>query len=133
MKSWILEINDHPSFNILTCKEFMGCRHLNCPISEVDLYVKKRVMTDAIKLAFKSRNHESIQDIDSYRSLERIFPLEQDSFSQVYEGMTALRQFFAKLSGRSEYTLKSSQFESLHKSEHIKACGLKRIDLTMLF
>ena len=70
MKSWILEINDHPSFNILTCKEFMGCRHDNCPVSDVDLYVKKRVMTDVLKLAFKSRRHESIAEIeDSFGSL----------------------------------------------------------------
>jgi len=94
MKSWILEINDHPSFNILTCKEFMGCRHLNCPISEVDLYVKQRVMTDAIKLAFKGRNNDNIAEIDSYRSLERIFPLDQESFTYVNEGMTTLRHFF---------------------------------------
>ena len=53
MKSWILEINDHPSFNVLSCKEVgMGCKHENCPVSPVDLYVKKRVYSDVLELMF---------------------------------------------------------------------------------
>ena len=69
----------------------MGCRHENCPVSQVDLYVKKRVMTDVLKLAFKSRNQDSIAEIDDFGSLERLYPLQDDSFSQVHDGMAALR------------------------------------------
>jgi len=35
MKCWILEINDHPSFNILICRspKGSGCDHKNCALS----------------------------------------------------------------------------------------------------
>jgi len=56
MKSWILEINDHPSFNVLNCKEVMGCKHENCKVSPVDMYVKKRIYTDVLEAMFSYRN-----------------------------------------------------------------------------
>jgi len=35
LNCWILEINDHPSFNILICKTPKGqaCNHKDCPLS----------------------------------------------------------------------------------------------------
>jgi len=41
LKAWILEINDHPSFNIFYSKEFMGSKPKDEILSKVDLYVKK--------------------------------------------------------------------------------------------
>ena len=40
MKAWILEINDHPSFNVVTCNNDKKCQHEDCPISKVDMAVK---------------------------------------------------------------------------------------------
>ena len=60
MKSWILEINDNPTLNTIMCTGVMGCKHDNCPTCEVDLYVKKRILKDSIKLAFKSRSQTNI-------------------------------------------------------------------------
>ena len=42
LKAWLLEINDHPSMNIIHCTDAgaMGCDHKECPMSRVDLHVK---------------------------------------------------------------------------------------------
>ena len=50
-KAWILEVNDHPSFSVVTCLNNSNCRHENCPINKVDLAVKKRVMNAAFQIA----------------------------------------------------------------------------------
>ena len=80
MKCWILEINDHPSFNILVCQEPKGsdCHHENCPVSQTDLFVKKKLMTDTIDLVIKSRK-DSLTDVagDAFGSLERLFPFKE--------------------------------------------------------
>jgi len=78
MKCWILEINDHPSFNILVCKEPKGsdCTHETCPISKTDLHVKKRVMTDTINLVINSRK-ESLSTVgEEFGCLERLYPFQ---------------------------------------------------------
>jgi D-alanine-D-alanine ligase-like ATP-grasp enzyme len=36
-KAWVLEINDHPSFNIHYCKEFMNTKVGEEVLSQVDL------------------------------------------------------------------------------------------------
>lgn len=36
-KAWVLEINDHPSFNIYYCKEFMNTKAADEILSHVDL------------------------------------------------------------------------------------------------
>ena len=48
LKAWVLEINDHPSLNILMSKE--GPTGLIKEPSEVDRYIKVKVVGDAIKL-----------------------------------------------------------------------------------
>lgn len=55
LKAWLLEINDHPSLNAYVCKTEMGCLHKNCPISPVDEYVKKQVLSDSINMMLKAR------------------------------------------------------------------------------
>lgn len=54
LKAWILEINDHPSLNIMYTKEFMWAKKEDETLSYVDLHVKKTVMVDALKLVLKS-------------------------------------------------------------------------------
>ena len=67
LKTWILEVNDHPSLNIYFDKEYMSHRVMTeedvCPL---DLYVKSRVTRDTIILAKKT----AISEIKSYNSLE---------------------------------------------------------------
>ena len=91
----------------------MGCRHENCPVCEVDLYVKKRVMVDALKLAFKSRSHTNIEEIDyEFNSLERLYPLEDSDFSSVHDSFKAMVELFLGLAGKNLHFLTSAQFES---------------------
>lgn len=54
-KAWILEINDHPSFNIMFSKEFMGTKKEDEILSNVDLYTKSEVIREAIGLALSSQ------------------------------------------------------------------------------
>jgi tubulin polyglutamylase TTLL11 len=50
LKAWILEINDHPSLNIYLEKEICDP---NKEISEVDKYIKMKVLGEAIKFMKK--------------------------------------------------------------------------------
>ena len=50
-KAWVLEINDHPSMNIVACKtDDKKCDHAECPISEVDKYVKSSLQSSIINM-----------------------------------------------------------------------------------
>ena len=49
----MLEINDHPSLNIMLCKE--GPTSMLKYPSEVDRFIKTRVVSDAIKLMRKKK------------------------------------------------------------------------------
>jgi len=51
----VLEINDHPSLNILQAKEGQNSTSMKIP-SEVDKYIKVKVVGDAIKL-MKTRKY----------------------------------------------------------------------------
>ena len=53
LKAWVLEINDHPSLNILMTKE--GAKGLEKEPSEVDRYIKVKVVSDALKLMSKKK------------------------------------------------------------------------------
>ena len=55
LKPWVLEINDHPSLNIMLCLE--GDKGLIKEPSEVDKFIKCKVIGDAIKLM---RKHDSL-------------------------------------------------------------------------
>lgn len=67
LKAWILEVNDHPSLNIYFDTAFMQtCKMEEEDICQVDLYVKSRVVTDAITISRKkspSSSHNSLTQI----------------------------------------------------------------------
>ena len=67
LKSWVLEINDHPSLNILMTLE--GEKGLIKSPSEVDKYIKVKVIGDAIKLMRKKS-----EVADKYKCWHRILP-----------------------------------------------------------
>jgi len=56
LKVWVLEINDHPSLNILLTKE--GPKGLIKNPSEVDRYIKVKVVGDAIHLMRNTKKKE---------------------------------------------------------------------------
>jgi hypothetical protein len=46
----VLEVNDHPSFNILYHKEVMGVKAEDEILSQVDLQVKSKVIRDCLDM-----------------------------------------------------------------------------------
>ena len=75
-KAWILEVNGHPSLNIYFEKEFLNIsKKSDADVCPIDLYVKGRVVKDAIKLATKKDFFEKT----SFRGLKLIYsPVEGD-------------------------------------------------------
>lgn len=60
LKAWLFEINDHPSLNINIEKE--GAKSLLKEVSEIDKYLKVKILGEAIKLMKKKRvNRADIQ------------------------------------------------------------------------
>lgn len=144
MKCWILEINDHPSFNIYVCKqpktkgvEKIECKHENCPRSEVDRYVKKRLFTDVLDICIRARSEPLHQIVpgDTYGSLIKIFPSTNPQHNDAYDKLKLMRDFFYKLgANQSHYQqISSKQFECLHTNKFLKKCKLLKIDLHILF
>lgn len=52
LKAWLIEINDHPSLNINLEKDSEAGQHIK-EVSEIDKFVKMKVLGDAIKLMKK--------------------------------------------------------------------------------
>ena len=72
LKAWVLEINDHPSLNIMLCLE--GEKGLIKEPSEVDKYIKVKVIGDAIKLMRKYSTAEARSEVEAYRCWHRLLP-----------------------------------------------------------
>ena len=78
LKVWVLEVNDHPSLDIYFKKEFMGGpKPTEEDICPVDFYVKSRVVRDAVAIA--SQKKSTIENTDTYNSLEKILPNLNDT------------------------------------------------------
>ena len=59
LKAWVLEVNDHPSLNIYFDTSFMEAKkYEDSDICQVDLYVKKRLVTDTVNLAKKKQSEK---------------------------------------------------------------------------
>lgn len=85
-KAWVLEINDHPSFNIMFSKDFMGGNKEEEHLSMVDLHVKSQVMTDALHLVMLKKSQLSEIE-DTFRSYTRILPCDDEDHNEVGETM----------------------------------------------
>ena len=72
LKAWVLEVNDHPSLNINLCTE--GAKGLIKEVSEVDRFIKVKVVGDAIKLMKKKSSKENRAALETYRCWHRILP-----------------------------------------------------------
>lgn len=109
-KAWLLEINDHPSMDTIACKMTMGCNHKNCKVSEVDMYVKKKVQYDTIQLGLRMAKKGTGEVLETYRSLTKIMPFSDSVHSQMSEHFSRILNLFMTISnGRME--MKSHEFE----------------------
>eukprot|EP00347_Sterkiella_histriomuscorum_P015864 403355394 len=124
----LLEINDHPSLNIFLEKDYMG-GGMGKSLSQIDLYVKKRVVGDSIKLSKKSS--QQLRDLQEFRSLTKIYPDEQDESSEVARLMNKLRQIYYEIAPcgiikasqeyqASQYYSSTNIANSTHKVESIE-------------
>lgn len=133
-KAWLLEINDHPSMNPYVCAtDERGCKHEDCPISIVDMHVKKQVQFDTMDLFVQNRGLDLAQ-IDEWRSLTQILPFEDKNHQNLYETFQDLRHMFLNLS-KGQLFLTVHEYERrLHSNSYIsKHCGMGRIDLHLVF
>ena len=79
LKAWVLEINDHPSLNILQSKE--GNNGQIRMVSEVDKYIKTKVVGDALDLMLQDKYRNDRSVIKSHGCWTRILPSgEEDEF-----------------------------------------------------
>ena len=64
LNAWLLEINNNPSLNILNESDAHMSGRSSHDINPVDLYIKSRVVENAIKLRIK--NDETIKSTDIF-------------------------------------------------------------------
>lgn len=93
LKAWLIEINDNPSLYIYLEKDFMG-GGVEKEISPVDLEVKSKVVTDAIKLSKRSANSEWPVN---FRSYTRLIGLNDAEECPTLHSSTSLMNLFNEL------------------------------------
>jgi len=93
LKAWLFEINDHPSLNINLNKE--GAKGLITEPSEIDKYIKVKVLGEAIQL-LKNHKKADILNVDSYKGYQRLLPSQE--FSE-YDTFTQAKVVFDALAG----------------------------------
>jgi hypothetical protein len=107
LRTWLLEINDHPSLNIYFSKEFIDVkRKSDADICPTDLHVKATVVADSVNLA------RLAEPSDEYRSLKLIYRACEEhvviskartvfrSLTKIKEPTSVSQSDFLKLSGR---------------------------------
>jgi len=108
MKTYLLEVNNHPSMNIYLEKEHMGGNEGRI-VSLIDHYVKKRILGDTILLVKKKK--EKIKQIDEFRSLSKIFPTDDSESNFVVQNLKRLRDLFYKIAPiKNKAAITSSNF-----------------------
>lgn len=86
----MFEINDHPSLNINLEKE--GPKGLIKEISEIDKYLKVKILGEAISLMKKKSITRS--EVDAYKGYIRILP---DAGYNGYDAFSRLKYTYNKL------------------------------------
>ena len=72
LKAWVLEVNNSPSMNINLCKE--GKTLIKEP-SEIDRYIKTKIVGDAIKL-MRYKKSKARKELGEYRTWQQVLPSE---------------------------------------------------------
>lgn len=124
LKAWVLEINDHPSLNILMTLE--GDKGLIKSPSEVDKYIKVKVIGDAIKLMRKHPRIDQQAELASYRCWHRLLPGDCDEID-IYLRAT---EVYEQLAGKLYQPLSLSAFSKLAK---VPALGIQKVQLELLY
>ncbi|CAI2363799.1 unnamed protein product [Moneuplotes crassus] len=133
-KAWLLEINNNPSLNILFEKDFMNSS--DSEISQIDLDIKKPMLSDAIQLAqLFAKDRSSLDDIVQHNSLTKIYYDSVFSPRTEFDVQHSCKIIYNSLSGlKGKSCLTSGQFAKLYTlSEHISLSDIQKTDLTLAF
>lgn len=125
-KAWLFEINDHPSLNINLEKE--GPKGLIKEISEIDKFIKTRILGEAISLMKKKSLVRS--EIETYKGYIRILP---DSNYDSYDAFSKLKVIFNKLQGTSKGNLSMNKFACLSKVPGMTTESLMKASYEIMF
>mmetsp|Transcript_12514 Transcript_12514/g.16012 ORF Transcript_12514/g.16012 Transcript_12514/m.16012 type:complete len:388 (+) Transcript_12514:337-1500(+) len=117
LKVWVLEINDHPSLNILLCKE--GPTSLLKFPSEVDKFIKTKVVGDAIKLMRKKKFRQDRTQLPEHGCWRRILPSGEEEDYQTFAKAKYLYERLLNRKGVRNMTL--TCFGKLCKTKTLKA------------
>ena len=130
MKPWLLEINANPSLSIDFEQDLPDGSFTSQP-SEVDYYVKSKVVEDAILLVRKSASKQS--SLTQFRSYKQVYNSENSE----YNGMSLMQdllEIFQKLSGcRYKLSLTSSKFAKFGSFVGLTNEKLVRTDYDVIF
>lgn len=131
LNCYLLEINDHPSLDIFLEKDFMGGGTGFKTLSQIDLYVKKTVVGDAIRLAMKKK--ETVAGLDQFRSLQSL--TFNEGAQSMFDCLMRIRELYYSIAPvKSKMSITSSNFEKLlQKSPFLKSSGITSVDLNLIF
>jgi len=121
LKPWVLEINDSPSMNMNLNKEGGKGEGLITHKSEVDKYIKTRVLSQAFKLMLKNSKLDSkdkrYQKRSEIEEHDCWVKLEMAEFREKYNTYMFAAQIFDKACGVSggQMELSCSKFSKLSK------------------
>lgn len=119
LKAWVLEINDHPSMNILLCLE--GEKGLIKEPSEVDKFIKVKVVGDAIKLMRKYPSQEARAEVECYRCWHRLLP---DASAEEIDSFLRAKVLYELLASKLHLPMTLSAFTKLAK---VKQLGVQKV------
>jgi len=119
-------VNDHPSLNINLCTEGAKGQGLIKELSEVDKFIKVKVIGDAIKLMKKKSYKDKRSEIEGYKCWKRILPSEDcDDLDAFVNG----KKIFDKLVSKKGTNMSMTAFCRLHKlkcvSDNIQKVSLE--------
>lgn len=104
-------------------------------LSKIDLYVKQKVVTDAIMLAKKAKT--KVLETEKFGSLERVLPIAnpESPEGQVSATIICLRKLYYDLAPiKSKLSLNNSNFERLYpRSSFVVVNYLNQVDLCLIF
>ena len=116
MKAWILEINDHPSLNINLEKE--GDKGLIKEVSEIDKYIKVKILGEAIK--FMKKKNIDRSSVEKFKGYHKLLPSnEYEGFDSFYQAM----RIFNHLVGKKANFITMSKFAKLAKFKNLSHSG----------
>jgi len=74
MKPWLLETNGNPSLNIFfEPDEWKVTKREESVTSQIDLYVKSKVLGDVVNMVKRNKRKEIEEDVDEWRTYEKNF------------------------------------------------------------